>query len=140
MHSAGKIISVCNGLVCSGSFLIENLDEDFHRADENRSQSLDLLEVKTQAFSLLRVEEVDPPGVHVLADLGEAGTEVLDKLDEVLHGLDDLGDGQVVKHLLAVPANFPYLRSIEGKQHVGGALKIIPSYSMVYCVFCWKRD
>ena len=125
MHSASEIISVCDGLVSSGSFLIENLNEDFHRADENRSQSFDLLEMKTQVLSLLRIEEVDPPGVHVLADFGEAGTEVLDELDEVLHSLDDLGDGEVVQHFLTVPANLPHLGSVERKQHVCSALKIV---------------
>jgi hypothetical protein len=33
--------------------------------------------------------------------------EILDELYEVLHGLDDLRDGQVVQHLLAVPAQLP---------------------------------
>ena len=127
MHSASEIISICDGLVCSGSLLIENLDKDFHRADENWSQGFNLLQMKTQVLSLLRVEEVDPSGVHVLADLGEAGTEVLDELDEVLHSLDDLGDGEVVQHLLAVPANLPHLGSVKGKQHVCGALEIFPS-------------
>ena len=127
MHSASEIIPICDGLVCSGSFLIENLDKDFHRADENWSQGFDLLEMKTQVLSLLRIEEVDPSSVHVLADLGEARTEVLDELDEILHRLDDLGDGEVVQHLLAIPANLPHLGSVEGKQHACGALEIIPS-------------
>ena len=127
MHSSSEIIPVCDGLVSSGSFLVENLNEDLHRADENRSQSFDLLEMKTQVLSLLRIEEVDPPGVYILADLGEAGTEVLDELDEVLHCLDDLGDGEVVQHLFTVPAYFPHLGSVERKQHVCRPLKIIPS-------------
>ena len=33
--------------------------------------------------------------------------EILDELHEVLHGLDDLRDGEVVEHLLAVPAQLP---------------------------------
>ena len=122
MHSPGEIISVCDCLVSPGPLLIEDLDEDLHGADEDRRQGLDLLEVETEALPLLGVEEVEPPGVHILAHLGEAGAEVFDELDEVLHGLDDLGDSEVVQHFLAVPADLPNLGRIEGKQHVSGAL------------------
>jgi hypothetical protein len=38
--------------------------------------------------------------------------EILDELDEVLHGLDDLRDGQVVQHLLAVPAQLPETKQV----------------------------
>ena len=57
--------------------------------------------------------------------------EIFDKLDEVLHGLDDLGDGEVVQHLLAVPADFPHLGRVKGEQHVGGTL--VKERSQLYC-------
>ena len=40
--------------------------------------------------------EILNPFLDLPGDLAEAGREVTDKLDEVLHGLDDLGHGQVV--------------------------------------------
>ena len=61
-----------------------------------------------------------------MANFGEAGAEVFDELDEVFHGLDDLGDGQVVEDLFAVPTQLPDLRLVEGDEHGRGSLQDAP--------------
>jgi hypothetical protein len=49
-------------------------------------------------------------GFLVSIDFIQCLHQVLDELDEILHRLDDLGDGQVVKDLLAVAAQLPDLK------------------------------
>ncbi len=63
-----------------------------------------------ECVSLVRIEEIFSACLNVMADLGEARAQVLDKLDQVLHRLDHLGDGQVVKNFLAVAAKFSNLK------------------------------
>ena len=125
MHPTRQVAPVSDGLIRAGPLLVEDLDEDLHGADEDRSQGLDLLQVPPEVLSLLGVQEVSLPPLDIVADFGEAGAEVLHELDQVLHGLDDLGDGEVVQHLLTVPADFPHLRGVKGKEHVGGSLGYI---------------
>ena len=122
MHPPREVVPVGDGLVGPGALLVEDLDEDLHGADEDGSQGLDLLQVLPEVLSLLGVEKVSLPALNIVADFGEAGAEILHELNQVLHGLDDLGDGKVVQHLLAVPADFPHLGRVKGEQHVGGAL------------------
>ena len=40
----------------------------------------------------------------------------LDEGDEVLHGLDDLGDGEVLEDILTDADDLPHLRLIKGQQ------------------------
>ena len=131
VHPAGQVTPVSDGLIRAGSLLVEDLDEDLHGADEDGSQGLDLLQVLPEILSLLGVEKVSLPALNIVADFGEAGAEILHELNQVLHGLDDLRDGEVVQHLLAVPADFPHLGRVKGEQHVGGTLG--KERSQLYC-------
>ena len=63
-----------------------------------------------EGVSLVRIEEIFSACLNIVADLREAGAQVLDELDQVLHCLDHLGDGQVVENLLAVAAKFSNLK------------------------------
>ena len=47
----------------------------------------------------------------------------LDECDEVLDGLDDLGDGQILEHVLADADDLAHLRLVKGEQQRGGALQ-----------------
>ena len=131
MHPTSQVASVSDGLISASSLLVEDLDEDLHGADEDGSQGLDLLQVLPEVLPLLGVQKISLPTLNVVADFGEAGTQILHELDQVLHGLDDLRDGEVVQHLLTVPADFPHLGGVEGEQHIGGSLGNNISHSSV---------
>ena len=68
-----------------------------------------------QVVPLVRIQQILSPDVNVMAHLGETGREILDELDEVLHRLDHLGDGQVVQNLLAVATKSA---DLEGKRNI----------------------
>jgi hypothetical protein len=67
----------------------------------------------TKSVSKVRVEKIFSPGLHIVADLGQAGAQVLDELHQVLHGLDDFGNGEIVKNLFAVATQFSNLKKKE---------------------------
>ena len=83
------------------------------------------------------------PRLHIMTHFWQTRTEVLNKLDEVLHGLDNLGDGQVVQHLLTVSAYFSHLRRIKREEHIGCALQnnlsILQNFLIVSYVYLLAR-
>ena len=113
MHPASEVASVSDGLVSACSLLCEDLNEDLHGADEDWSQRLDLLQVLGQPLPLQGVEKVSLSTLDVLIDFRETRAEILDELDQVLHGLDDLGDGEIVENLLTIPADLTDLRGVK---------------------------
>ena len=66
-----------------------------------------------KGIALVRVEEILASRFHIMAHLGQTRTQILDKLDQILHGLNHLRDGQVVQHLLAVAAEFSNLKKLK---------------------------
>jgi hypothetical protein len=66
-----------------------------------------------ESVSQVRVEKIFSPSLHIVADLGQTGAQVLDKLHLVLHGLDDFGNGEIVKNFFAVATQFSNLKKKE---------------------------
>ena len=62
-------------------------------------------------------------GVDFARHLGEAGTEIFDELDQVLHALDDFGHGQVVENFLALANDLAHFRLVEAQQQRRRSLK-----------------
>ena len=109
MHPSSEIISVCDCFISSCSLLIQDLDKDFHGTNQNWSQSFDLFQVQSKTFPLVGIEKIKLSGLNILTNFGQTRTEVLDNLDKILHGLNELGDCEIIQNFLTILTDLPYL-------------------------------
>jgi hypothetical protein len=103
--------------------LSQDLNEDLHGADENRSQGLDLLQTTDEDIAMHLMGQLPLASIHLTRHFGKARTQVLDELDQILHAFDDFGHSQIIEDLLALADDFSDLRFIEAEQKIRSSLK-----------------
>ena len=100
-----------------------DLDKNLHGADENGSKSLDLLEATDEDITVDLMRELLLAGVNFARYASKTRTQILDKLHQILHTLDDLCNVQIVEHFLALADDFAHFRLVKAKQQRGSALQ-----------------
>jgi hypothetical protein len=112
-----------------------------HCANENGREDFDGVHASDQDLSMDLMRQFHLPAIHILGHSRQPRGDVLEKvmnsikirkmrknldeLAEVVHGLNDLGDGQIVEHFSAHTHYFAHLRLVEAEQQLGGAWKML---------------